>query len=146
MLNRYSGEETQAVILAKTDVGLDGQYWLAEDTGKVFKGKVVSGVLTWINVLSAKNQFAVKEDTIYEVKRWGSQFEKISFNLFVKGAGTIKIYSAEIEPADLTEMQLIEEDIIGLYSFMTIPNYVYFEIESGVIDEIIITGIEPVEV
>ena len=145
-LTLYSGQDTEAVILAKTDIGLDGEYWLADDTHKIYKGKVVSGELTWIDILDL-NQFAIEEGKVYSVKRWGDQFARLGFSMFSRGAGYIKIYTSQIDdPADKTEMQLEHENVIGHRTFKVIPKYILIEIESGTIEEVILTGIEPIEI
>jgi len=144
-LTLFSGQDTEAVILAKTDIGLDGEYWLAEDTNKIYKGKVVSGTLTWLNILD-NNQFAIEENKVYKLKRWGDQFAKLSFSIFARGTGSLNIYTSEIdEPVDETDMQLENEDVIAHRTFDVIPKYIFITI-NGTMSEIILTGIEPINI
>jgi len=44
---QYDGYDTEANILGKTDLGLDGEYWLATDTKKVWKATNNGGTLEW---------------------------------------------------------------------------------------------------
>lgn len=72
--------------------------------------------------------------------------EQLAPNIQVVG-NTIKIYgSQELDATPPTNMVLDEEGFEGIKPFAVIPNYLYFENDSGLPTSFIISGVELTEV
>jgi hypothetical protein len=92
-------------------------------------------------------QFKVEVDKIYELKKIGYKGADDGYGIFVNGAGTIKVYASELLPALKTDMIEVNTGVVGYKEFKAnVPRYVYFEVESGTIDDIILQFLKPTEI
>jgi hypothetical protein len=86
--------------------------------------------------------------TLYEIKRISNNFESGYPQIYVQGSGTVNIYGSVERPSSLSDMSQgnLKGAFRGYETLIGIPNYIYIEKVSDIIDKIILIGFaEPKE-
>jgi hypothetical protein len=88
----------------------------------------------------------VQLNKIYKIKANSDKFRSGGeYNIFVKG-GEIKIYGSVTQPITTADMEVEAENVRGTEVIKTLREYLYFEQTSGNVSQIVLTGINAVEV